>query len=214
MPNIVPLNAKLPVGASKKSYSKTLCDALEDPVKIVTGEHGVETRPLPWVAPSVVSPALKRDAAAALEALREASGPVEQEDAERWVAHLANSCAGKELPPESKLAGTVSSILRCGYPAVLFGTSERGLDVFDRMARKFTWWPGWAELAPALDSERSALRAEFERLQVLARGGMGKPEEQEDRPTGPRTLSEASLAALARMRISTDGPEPLVRRNA
>lgn len=56
---------------------------------------------------------------------------------ERFVAHLANLCAGRELPPETKLASAASAILREGYPGALFCDA----DALNRLARRFNFWP-------------------------------------------------------------------------
>lgn len=147
---------------------------------------------------------MKRDAVHALGTLKTRSGAASQADAEAFVAHLANLCAGKELPPESKLMGAVSSILRSGYQAAIINDP----DVIDRVMRRLTvpgrptWWPSWPELADALDAERSRLRQEWERLTVLAKGGAGarigrrRDDDDADRYPPPTDEQKATVAKL------------------
>ncbi len=147
---------------------------------------------------------MKRDAVHALGVMKTRSGPATQAETEAFVAHLANLCAGKELPPESKLMGAVSSILRAGYPAAIINDP----DVIDRVMRRLTvpgrptWWPSWPELADALDAERTRLRQEWERLTVLAKGGKGfrighrRGDAGTDRYPSPTEEQKAAVAKL------------------
>lgn len=150
-------------------------------------------RPGLWQLPAVVTPSMRQEALAACTALKGRSGAAPKEVIDRFVAHLANLCAGKDLPPESKLEGIASAILRGGYPLALFDDPN----TLDRIARKFTWWPGWAEMAPVLDAERAALRVEYERLLLIAKGGQVTERGQhDDKPAGPRVMSEATNKLL------------------
>ncbi len=165
--------------------------ALETPTVGVVTDNGYVMRPGVWSPPAVVTADMQRDAAQAMGALKLRGGPVSPQKAQEWVAHLALRCNGSQLPPETKLAGAVSDILRGGYPAAIFEDDE----AFDRIARTFRFWPGWAELSEALDAERSRLRDEWSRLSAIAKGGQPaprRPAQQDDEPTGPRTMSEAT----------------------
>lgn len=145
---------------------------LKTPETVVFTDHGTENRPLPWCPPPVITDTMKRDAVHALGVLKVRSRPATQGEAEGFVAHLANLCAGRELPPESKLMGAVSSILRAEYPAAVIDDPV----VLDRIMKRLTipgrptWWPSWPELDAALDAERSALREQWKRLDVIAKG--------------------------------------------
>lgn len=179
-------------------------------MRTVYTDNGAETRPAPWAAPAVVTPEMQREAVGAIGSLKLRSAPVSQALAEQWVAHLANLCAGKELPPESKLAGISSSILRGGYPTAIFDDP----DTLDRIARKFQWWPGWAELAPVLDNERGRLRSEWERLSTIAKGGQPaqrRAAQQDDEPTGPRSMSDTTEKLMAEF-WARNGGRPFARR--
>lgn len=193
---------------SLQSYSATLRRAIETPTRTVYTDNGAETRPAPWEAPAVVTSDMQREAVHALGSLKLRGAPAPQSLVEQWVAHLANLCAGKDLPPEAKLAGITSSIIRGGYPAAIFDDA----DTLDRIARKFQWWPGWAELAPVLDNERGRLRSEWERLSVIARGGKSAQREEleDEQPTGPRTMSEATEKLMAEF-WARNGGRPAAR---
>lgn len=185
---------------------------LATPETIAFTEHGTENRPAPWQPPAIITEAMKRDAVHALGALKARSRPATQGEAEAFVAHLANLCAGKELPPESKLMGAVSSILRAEYPAAVI--NDPG--ALDRVMRRLsapdrpTWWPSWPELDTALDAERSALREQWRRLDVLAKGSSGARamlarQRQDDTPP-PAT--EAQKARVRELCASIGLPDP------
>ncbi|AWJ93297.1 hypothetical protein Sp245p_26095 (plasmid) [Azospirillum baldaniorum] len=172
--------------------------ALEPPEEGVLIDGVYVLRPGAWKPPAIVAPDVRREAADALAALRSGTAPVSHDDAKRWVAHLANRCNGSQLPPETKLMGAVSDILNNGYPSALFTDPA----VFDRVARKFRFWPGWAELSEALDAERTRLRDAWGRLSVLAKGGAPapqrrRPQPEDDRDAGPRVMSETTEKLMA-----------------
>jgi hypothetical protein len=168
-------------------------------------------RPGPWKLPAVVAPAMRHEAAIACAGLKGRSGPAPKDVIDRFVAHLANLCAGKDLPPESKLEGIASAILRGGYPLALFDDPE----TLDRIARKFTWWPGWAEMAPVLDAERAALRVDYERLLQIAKGPKDDGQQgRDDEPTGPRVMSEATDKLLAEFWARNGGRPKTVNERA
>ncbi|MBP2315991.1 hypothetical protein [Azospirillum soli] len=204
--------ASLPAASSPRSWSATLAAAVETPTAGVVTENGYELRPAPWVPPRVVSEELRREAVHALGVLRVHSGPVDVDLAQRWVAHFAARLNGSNLPPATKLTAAVSDIVRERYPAVLFDDH----DLLLRVVRRFEWWPGWAELAPVLDAERARLRLEWERLSVIAKGGKVKeparPDREEDRPAGPRTLSAATKELLRRAYADLDSASDEMRR--
>lgn len=179
--------------------------ALETPTFGVVTDEGYVMRPGTWKPPAIVTADMQRDAVQAMGSLKIRSGTVAQAKAMEWVAHLANRCAGKELPPEAKLAGAVSDILRNGYPAAIF----EDFDAFDRISRQFKFWPSWGELAEALDKERDRLRDEWHRLSVIAKGGK-QTEREEDEPTGPRTMSEATEKLMAEF-WARNGGRPAAR---
>lgn len=198
--------------ASSEYLTATLQAALKTPETVVFTEHGTENRPLPWQPPAVITDAMKREAVHALGVLKVRSRPATQGEAEAFVAHLANLCAGKELPPESKLMGAVSSILRAEYPAAIIND----LGALDRVMKRLStadrpmWWPSWPELAAALDAERSHLRAQWERLSVLAKGNNGAramlARQRQDDAVPPAT--EAEKARVRELCASIGLPDP------
>lgn len=177
MTNVVPFHN--PYGpaphqtGSSEFLTTTLRAVLATPEAVVfSADHGAETKPVPWHPPAVITAAMQRDAVHALGALKARARPANQTEAERFVAALANLCAGKDLPPEAKLMGAVSGILRAGYPAAII-TDPDALDrVLKRIAApgRPTWWPSWPEFADALDAERALLRDLWSRLEVIAQG--------------------------------------------
>jgi len=192
----------------------TLRAALETPETVVFTEHGTENRPLPWQPPAVITEAMKRDAVHALGALKVRSKPVSQAEAEAFIAHLANLCAGKELPPASKLMGAVSSILRAEYPAAIIndpGTLDRVLKRVSAPGRP-TWWPSWPELDAALDAERSALREQWRRLDVIAKGSnstralsaRNRPDDEPPPPTEAQRTTVRDLLAAVGISLKSD----------
>lgn len=196
----------------------TLRAVLATPETVVFTDHGTESRALPWQPPAVITEAMKRDAVHALGALKVRSRPATQGEAEAFVAHLANLCAGKDLPPESKLMGAVSSILRAEYPAAVINDPGALDRVMKRLSApdRPTWWPSWLELDMALDAERSALREQWRRLDVLAKGNRGPRtmlarQRQDDIPppaTDAQKATVRELLAAAGFALKSD-PHPL-----
>lgn len=190
---------------------------------MVFTDHGTENRPLPWHPPAVITEAMKRDAVHALGALKARSRPATQAEAESFVAHLAEKCAGagkRDLPPDSKLMSAASSILRAEYPAAIICDPYALDSVLRRLKAKAPdrplWWPDWPELDMALDAERSALREQWRRLDVLAKGNSGARamlarQRQDDSPP-PATEEEKArvreLLAAAGFALKSD-PHPL-----
>lgn len=199
--------------ASRPCYSATLLATLSAPVSPVFGGDGLAFKAQPWQAPQRVPEDVRREAIHALGLLNTTRGAPQVGQEERFVAHLAALCAGRELPPEEKLTAAVSAILRGDYPAAMFLDAS----FLDRAARRFSWWPSWAELAPVLDEERDRLRVQEERLTIIAKGGAGaqRREEAEEPWTGPRRLSAETEALLENWRRNPPpGPEPLRPRLA
>lgn len=190
---------------------------LEPPQVPVFGDGDTSFRAKPWQAPRHVPEDVRREAINALGVRNTLKGEVQVGHAERFVAHLANMCAGRDLPPETKLQAAVSAILRGGYPAVMF--LDPGF--LDRAARKFAFWPSWSELAPILDEERDRVEIEGKRLQVIARGGAQNQPKATDKSdenepwTGPRSLSAETDALMKQWRSNPPpGPELLRPRPA
>lgn len=186
---------------------------LEAPTAPVFGDGDTGFRAQPWRPPARVPEDVRREVIHALGILNTMRGAPQVGQVEDFIAHLAALCAGRELPPEEKLTAAVSAILRGDYPAAMF------LDVgfLDRAARRFSWWPSWAELAPVLDEDRDRLRVQEERLTIIAKGGAGgRRREGVDEPwTGPRRLSAETEALLENWRRHPPpGPEPLRPRRA
>lgn len=186
---------------------------LEAPAAPVFGDGGLAFKAQPWRPPARVPEDVRREAINALGVLNTTRRAPHVGQVEDFVAHLAALCAGRELPPETKLTAAVSAILRGEYPAAMF--LDAGF--LDRAARRFSWWPSWAELVPVLDEERDRRRVEEERLSVIAKGGAGaqRREEAEEPWTGPRRLSAETEAMLEQWRRNPPpGPEPLRHRRA
>jgi hypothetical protein len=177
----------------------------------VFGEGDTSFRPTPWRAPATVPEDVRREAIHGLGMMKTRNGAPTMTQVEQFVAYLANVCAGSDLPPETKLKGVVSLILWGDYPAVMF--LDRAF--YDRAARRFKFWPSWAELAPVLDEERERLRVQDERLCVIAKGGEPAPRQRREEPkepwTGPRRLSAETEAMLEQWRRNPP-PLPEMRR--
>lgn len=188
--------------------------ALKTPEAVVfTADHGAESKPLPWHPPAVITAVMQRDAIHALGALKARARPANQEEVESFVSHLANLCAGRELPPESKLMGAASGIVRAGYPAAII-TDPAALDrVLKRISApgRPTWWPSWPELADALDAERALLREQWNRLETIAKGKsravrLGANAPTDDRtplPTDEQRAQVRGLLAAAGIRLKS-----------
>ncbi len=164
-------------------------------------DAGFDLRPAPWKPPAAVGEDLRREATQAVADIRALSALASLAQVERLVAHLANLCAGRDLPPESKLMGVSSAMLRAGYPVAIIDNA----DVLDRLARKFTWWPGWAELAPALDAERDALRRRYERLVLIAKAPATPSKSP---PVAPVPAATTEQAAAVRAMLAAAGVAP------
>jgi len=204
----------------------TLQAALKTPETVVFTEHGTENRPLPWQPPAVITDAMKREAVHALGVLKVRSRPATQAEAERFIGNLADKCAGgggkRDLPPDSKLMGAASSILRAEYPAAIINDPYALDRVLKRLKAKAPdrplWWPDWPELDMALEAERSALREQWRRLDVLAKGNSGTRamlarQRQDDAPppaTDAQKAAVRELLAAAGFALKND-PHPLRR---
>jgi hypothetical protein len=178
--------------------------------KTVRAFDGAEVidRAVEWSPPRAVPEDVRREAITALKAR---SRPPTMAQVDCWIANLAALCAGRDLPPETKLAAAASAIIRANYPAIIFHDPN----TLDRAARRFSFWPSWAELAPALDEEAARAALEEKRLAVIAKGGepasRQRREEPEEPWTGPRRLSAETEAMLEQWRRNPP-PLPEMRR--
>ncbi|MBF5094022.1 hypothetical protein F1643_05530 [Azospirillum sp. INR13] len=193
---------------------------METPETVVFTDHGTENRPLPWKPPAVITDAMKRDAVHALGALKARSRPATQEEIVSFVAHLGAGCAGvkkdgaQDRQLETKQMAAVSGILRAEYPAAII-CDPYALDrVLKRLKAKAPdrplWWPDWPELDMALDAERSVLREQWSRLDVIAKGNSGAramlARQRQDDAVPPAT--EAEKARVRELCASIGLPDP------
>lgn len=157
-------------------------------------------------APLEISSTQRAEAERALAAIDAALQPAPQALIERWVAALGTLCAGK--PDEADAAAKIRA-----YAAMLeFPASAFSRSSLDAAARRFKFFPAYAELVEHLEAEVAAAKAQRHQL----RRAIALPAEG-SRPVGKwsamtdaqKAEFEATMARF-RSRFASDasrGPE-------
>lgn len=109
-------------------------------------------------APLEISSTQRAEAERALAAIDAALQPAPQALIERWVAALGTLCAGK--PDEADAAAKIRA-----YAAMLeFPASAFSRSSLDAAARRFKFFPAYAELVEHLEAEVAAAKAQRHQL--------------------------------------------------
>lgn len=156
---------KLPTGSatgSSPSLAKTLSDAIATPTTVL--EDGT-ARPSTWTPPTVIPPELRREAADALPGLLAWMQPADDAGVRQWLGDLGVLVAGNLGADEARAKLVAfTSLLTDDYPRAAF--TKRTLAA---AARRFKFFPAFAELCDFLDDTKAELRTKVDRVQALAK---------------------------------------------
>ncbi|HXQ41622.1 MAG TPA: hypothetical protein VN821_10155 [Candidatus Udaeobacter sp.] len=148
--------------------------------------YGATTVGETWRPPSQASPALKAEAARALEAAERALAPASAETMGRWLASLGLLCAGAMAAQEARAKiGAYASLM--DYPPACFTKAT-----LREAGRRFKWLPSYAELAALLDEAAAPARALRDRLRAIAEAPLPPA------PPTRRALSDAEREEIWR----------------
>ncbi len=158
----------------------------------------------------MVTPGLRAAAERELAALRAHLAPADRERIASWLEALGRLVA----KPATMTAAEAAAKVRA-YAALLRDTPAGCFtaDSLRAAARRFVWWPSFAEVASLLDGIAAGLRQRAARCEAILRErGTGA----DDAPRrGPRTLGAEAEAALARLRAGlADRPHASGARGA
>jgi hypothetical protein len=170
-----------------------------------------------WTAPVEITPQLRDEAEAGLRSLRVAMQPPPAPTMRKWLATLGTLTAGK-VDAEDAATRIDAFVGMLDYPAQCF--TKRTLDA---AARRFRWFPSFAELAEFLDEQAAPLRTLADRLEQLlqvpatALPGPAKdkaaplyrdltPEQQAEHDRLMRSFRETTAPERKRPEISDETP--------
>ncbi len=183
--------------------SETLEALIETPEIWIDGEHGGEPKALSWHPPALVSAALRAEAKAALTAAKAALEPPARATVGKWLAGLGMLAAGKTdaATASAKLAAYARFL---DHPAACF--TEASLKA---AARRFKWFPSFAEIAQFLDEEARPWRDRHSRLDRLACAEADEPKTEAPRVT-PAEI--AAILKAAGMETAGDRAKEAAKR--
>jgi len=116
-----------------------------------------------WIPPAAVTAEMREDAVNTLRRLEIAMVPATEDTIRKWLAALGNLCAARHGAAEAKQAiATYAAML--DHPASCFTR-----DTLRAAARRFKFWPAFAEVAEFLDGQVASQRALRGRLEALTR---------------------------------------------
>ena len=157
-------------------------------------------------APLEISSTQRSEAERALAAIDAALQPAPQALIERWVAALGTLCAGK--PDEADAAAKIRA-----YAAMLeFPASAFSRSSLDAAARRFKFFPAYAELVEHLEAEVAAAKAQRHQLRraVALPGEGSRPVGKWSTMTDEQKADFEATMAKFRSRFASDasrGPE-------
>ena len=189
MSNIIEITPRNAATLGPSPLSSMLKSALEAPLVPVTGEHGFDMRPGPWKLPAVIPAAMAGEARqqlAYIDAVQMATA--ETTTVRGWLIALGNAVASSSAMAAEDVQTKVAAMLSLldDYPAGVFTKAT-----LKRAAKRFTFFPAYAELAKLLDEEQGELRAKRDKMRKIAEG-VGRAQDEDEGPAGPRTLSDAT----------------------
>lgn len=117
---------------------------------------------LPWNLPESISPGLIQDARSALPAAEADCRPADKAQVGKWLNALGMLCAGSMTAQEAAAKLNAYSTMLEVPASVLTRTN------LDEAAKKFTWFPSYAEVAQFLEARSSVKRKIRDRLERIA----------------------------------------------
>jgi hypothetical protein len=166
---------------------------------------------LPWRPPASVNAALKADAHRSLAQLDAALKPAERQLVKDWLLALGTLCAGQmsAADAKTKIAGYAGLL---EHPPLCF-TRETLRDA----ARRFKWWPSFAEIAAFLDEIARPTRHLRARVKALTDLPVADPDavrptrRYKDLTPEERAKHDAMMAACRRALCETTDPRRVGR---
>ena len=161
--SVVASKTNNPLVDLQKPLSVVLQNAVSDKMALSFGPGGYDERPMPWKLPAVVTSEMRSDADAASRVLWRALRPASMADAELWLASLGSLTISRKDADDAEAAIRAMAGLLDDVPVAVL-TQE----VLRKAAKKFKWWPSFAELAEFLDTEKAELERRLKRLRSIA----------------------------------------------
>lgn len=167
------------------------------------GTEGFDLRPGTWQPPTVIPAALAMEARAQLEWLdAHAMRPAETGDIRAWLLALGNAVAASSGLTAAAVEVKLSALLGLleDYPAGTF--SKAALRC---AAKRFKFFPSFAELDDLLAAETAALREKRKRLHAIAtpRPGARTMLARQRQDDTPPPATEAQKAAVRELLAAT-----------
>ena len=181
----------------------------------VMGTDGFDLRPGPWQPPAVIPAALAMEARAQLEWLdAHAMQPAETGDIRAWLLALGNAVAASSGLTAAAVEVKLSALLGLldDYPAGTFSKAA-----LRRAAKRFKFFPSFAELDDLLAEEAAELREKRKRLHTIATTRPGARamlarQRQDDAPPPPATEEEKARVRECCASIGLPDPDERVKR--
>ena len=134
-----------------------------------------------------IPPSARAEAERALAAIDASLQPAPREIVDRWVAALGTLVAGGNLTVEEARVKGAAYAAMLEYPSSAFSRAS-----LDAAARKFRWFPSYAEVCEHLEAEVAAAKAQRHQL----RRAIALPAEG-SRPVGKwSTMTDAQKAEV------------------
>lgn len=126
-----------------------------------------------WVVPTVVDPALQREAQSYAVALQGTMQPIQPNALRQWLSLLGTLVAGQMKADDARTKMAALTEMLQDYPACVF-TKE----TLDTLAKKCKWLPSYSELCEVLDARVTQLDGMLSRAKQIA-AITSKPERPE-----------------------------------
>jgi hypothetical protein len=123
-----------------------------------------------WVAPSSVDAQVKAEARAKLPNVLRLAADAELDTIRKWLASLGVMCAGQMSATDAKAKMAVLA------PMLKHPGSSFTEDTLREAARKFKWFPSFAEVDEFLDKKSRPIKALSYRLQRIIAAPERKPQ--------------------------------------
>lgn len=148
--------------ALRKPLSAALQSAVADKTAPSFGSSGFDERVLPWKLPAVISDDMRSEADTASRVLWRALRPSRIADVELWLASLGSLTASRKDADDADAAIRAMAGVLDDVPVAVLTQ-----DTLRKAAKRFKWWPSYAELGEFLDAEKSVLERRLKRLRAI-----------------------------------------------
>lgn len=177
-----------------KSSTKALQAAIESQTTWRSGDHGAEFVEVAWKPPAFVSDELATEARQLAAAMQTAiDRPAEQAKLAEWLASLgALVVSGAGADEARTKVAAMASMLADRVPATLLTRAT-----LERAARRWKWFPAYAEVAEFFDGEQRALETAISRMRRLVEAAHQPTQAELDASLAERQRVGDLLADLA-----------------